>query len=161
MLAGLPRLTRHRFGPVTDSPIARSLRFGGYVAILSLIVALAYLQRIIDAPSRLTHLGPHNQPSIGLLLPWSIFLLILAGYVAVILTVTAQRSWVTPATLAIGTGAGLALGLVMYAIMPLGFGPQATAPWLRGSAIDPVVGLARALAVRRAAGGRHTRRVAL
>jgi hypothetical protein len=49
---------------------------------------------------------------------------------------------VTPATLAIGTGAGIALGVVMYAVAPLGLSKDATEPWLAGSAIDPVVALA-------------------
>ena len=47
-----------------------------------------------------------------------------------------------PATLAIGTGAGVALGVVMYAVAPLGLSKDATEPWLPGSDIDPVVALA-------------------
>jgi hypothetical protein len=66
----------------------------------------------------------------------------MAGYVAAILAVTARRSRVAPATLAIGTGAGIALGVVMYAVAPLGLAHHATEPWLAGSAIDPVVALA-------------------
>ena len=66
----------------------------------------------------------------------------MAGYVAAILAVTARRSRVAPATLAIGTGAGIALGVVMYAVAPLGLAKDATEPWLAGSAIDPVVALA-------------------
>jgi hypothetical protein len=142
VLAGLPLLVRRRLGPVTASRLARSLRLSAYAAITALIVALADLDRISNTASQLAKAGPRNQPSIGLLMPWSIFLLGLAGYAAVILVVTAQRSWVTPGTLAIGAGAGVALGVVMYAIMPLGFGEYATAPWLARSAIDPVVVLA-------------------
>jgi hypothetical protein len=59
-----------------------------------------------------------------------------AGYVAV-----------APATLAIGTGAGVALGVAMYAVAPLGLSKDATAPWLPGSAIDPVVALAWVLLI--------------
>jgi len=141
-LAALPRLARRRLGPAIDSRIARSLRAGGYASVLALIVALVELERIKDVPSRLARLGPHNQPSIGLWFPWGLFLLMLAGYVAVILAVTAQRSRVTPGTLAIGGGGGVALGVVMYVIMPLGVGQYATAPWLPGSDIDPVVAVA-------------------
>ena len=36
-------------------------------------------------------------------------------------------------------GTGLVLGVVMYAIMPLGVGKFATAPWLPGAEIDPLV----------------------
>jgi hypothetical protein len=100
---------------------------------------MAEVDHVKDTPRLLAAAGPHNQPSIGLLMPWSAFLVVLAGYTATILIVTAQRSRITPATLSIGTGTGIALGLVMYAIMPLGLGNDATAPWLRGSAIDPLV----------------------
>ncbi len=71
-----------------------------------------------------------------------LLLVVAAGYVAAILAVTARRSRVAPATLAIGTGAGVVLGVVMYAVAPLGLSKNATDPWLRGSAIDPVVALA-------------------
>jgi len=62
--------------------------------------------------------------------------------VTAILVVTGRRPRVTPATLATGTGAGIALGVVMYAVAPLGLSKDATEPWLAGSAIDPVVALA-------------------
>jgi hypothetical protein len=89
-----------------------------------------------------------------------VFLVVTAGYVAAILAVTAQRSRVAPATLAIGTGAGIALGVVMYAVAPLGLAHDATEPWLAGSAIDPVVALAWILLLGGpvAAGGAAARR---
>jgi len=71
-----------------------------------------------------------------------LFVLVIACYVAVILAVTARRSSVAPATLAIGTGAGVGLGVVMYAVAPLGLAKHATNPWLPGSAADPLVVLA-------------------
>ena len=49
-----------------------------------------------------------------------LFLVIMAGYVAAILWLTSRRSPVVPATLAIGTGAGIVLGVVIYAVAPLG-----------------------------------------
>ncbi len=139
VLAGLPWLMRRWLGPVIESRLARWLRVATFAGLLALIVALAEIDHITDTPRRLAAAGPHNQPSIGLLLPWLVFLVLLAGYAVTILAVTAQRSWVTLRTLSIGTGAGVALGVVMYAIMPLGVGNDATAPWLRGSAIDPLV----------------------
>jgi hypothetical protein len=135
ILAGLPRLLRRRLGPVTDSQVARGLRTAAYVAIFILIAALVAMQRSMGAP------GPHNSVVAAPLI-WSFFLLVLVGYVAVILMLTGQRSRVGPAALVIGTGAGLALGAVMYSIMPLGMGKDASAPWLRGSAIDPLVAVA-------------------
>jgi hypothetical protein len=142
VLAGLPWLVRRRFGPVIDSRLARALRVGTFAGIMALIVALAELDRITNTPSQLAAAGPHNQPSIGLLGMWSTFLVALAGYAAGILAVTAKRSWVTSATVSIGTGTGVALGVVIYAIMPLGFGQYATAPWLPGPTMDPVVAIA-------------------
>jgi hypothetical protein len=53
-----------------------------------------------------------------------------------------QPPQAAPATLAVGAGAGTALGAVMYAVAPLGLSKDATEPWLAGSAIDPVVALA-------------------
>jgi hypothetical protein len=47
---------------------------------------------------------------------------------------TARRSAVAPPTLAIGTAAGSVLGLVRYALLPLGAPRHATSPWLTGSA---------------------------
>jgi hypothetical protein len=71
-----------------------------------------------------------------------LILLITACYLAVILTLTARRTPVAPATLVIGARAGLVLGLVMYAVDPLGVGQIATNPWLHGSGTDPLVALA-------------------
>jgi hypothetical protein len=71
-----------------------------------------------------------------------LFVLVIACCVAAILAVTARRSSVAPATLAIGTGAGVGLGVVMYAVAPLGLAKHATNPWLPGSAVDPLVVLA-------------------
>jgi hypothetical protein len=66
----------------------------------------------------------------------------MALYAAAILWMTSRRSRVAPVTLAIGTGAGIVLGAVMYAVAPLGLSSAATDPWLPGSDIDPLVALA-------------------
>jgi hypothetical protein len=88
------------------------------------------------------------------------FLVVMAGYVAAILVVTARRSRVAPATLAIGAGAGTVLGVVMYTVAPLGLSSNATERWLAGSAIDPVVAFAWILLLGGpvAAGGMAARR---
>jgi hypothetical protein len=44
--------------------------------------------------------------------------------------------------MAIGAGGGVLFGAVMYSVTPLGVNTYATNPWLRGSAVDPLVALA-------------------
>ena len=63
----------------------------------------------------------------------------MACYAAAIVALTARRSRVAPATLAVGTAAGIVLGVVMYAVAPLGLASHATSPWLSGAAIGSVV----------------------
>jgi hypothetical protein len=72
-------------------------------------------------------------------------LLITACYLAVVLALTSRRANLAPTSLTAGAGAGLVLGVVMYAVDPLGGSKYATNPWLHGSAIDPLVILAWAL----------------
>ena len=60
-----------------------------------------------------------------------------------ILALTARRAGVAPTTLTVRARAGLVLGLVMYAVDPLGGGKDhATHPWLRGSATGTLEALA-------------------
>jgi hypothetical protein len=134
LLAGLPLLARWFLGPAINSRLARFLRVGGYAAILALMVAKASVLRGVPAET-----GPALQ------FDWFaqiVFLVVMACYVAAILAMTAPRLRVAPATLAAGTGAGIVLGAVMYAVAPLGLTNDATEPWLRGAAVDPVVVLA-------------------
>jgi hypothetical protein len=148
LLAGLPLLARPFLGPVGDSRAARLLRVSGYAAILALIPAKATVEQFANTP-------PHNGADLRLYLLiagqgnsgnlWSgeiVFLVVMALYVAAILWMTSRRSRVAPATLATGAGAGIALGLVMYEVAPLGLSNTATNPWLPGSDIDPLVMLA-------------------
>ncbi len=67
---------------------------------------------------------------------------VLALYAGAIVWITSRRSRVAPATLVVGTGAGLVLGAVMYVVAPLGLSKAATNPWLPGNEIDPFVLLA-------------------
>jgi hypothetical protein len=134
LLAGLPWLMSRFLGSASDSRLGRFLRVGGYGAVLTYTVAKA----------RLVPAGP-DPTGPALQFAWFaeiLLLVVVAGYVAAILAVTARRSRVAPATLAIGTGAGVVLGVVMYAVAPLGLSKVATDPWLPGSEIDPVVALA-------------------
>jgi hypothetical protein len=103
------------------------------------------VEQVVNAPpvvARQAATGRGLQPPAFTWFAETVFLLIVAGYVAAILVMTARRPRVAPATLAIGTGAGILLGVVMCAVMPLGLAKDATEPWLAGSAIDPVVALA-------------------
>ena len=142
LLAGLPWLARWFLGPAGNSRLARALRAGAYAAVMALIVAKASVSQVVYAPATGVWQamgGPARE------FDWFgqiIFLVVMAGYVAAILAVTARRPRVAPATLAIGTSAGIVLGLVMFAVAPLGLAKDATEPWLAGSAIDPVVALA-------------------
>jgi hypothetical protein len=151
VLAGLPLLVRRLLGPAALSWLARVLRVGAYAAVLVLTVAKASVEQVAYNPAVVPRLNNPDAsvPALdGMIFTWlaaSVFLLVVAVYVAVILVLTARRSRVAPATLAVGTGAGLALGAVMYAVMPLGLAWSATSPWLPGSAVDPVVLLAWAL----------------
>ena len=133
-------------GTAGDGRVARFLRVGGYVAILALIAAKATVEQLTFA-----------QPRGGLVLrlyrlisgggfgqgwpPEIIFLAVMALYAVAILWMTSRRSGVAPATLAIGTGAGVVLGVVMYTVAPLGL-TVATNPWLPGSDVTPFVVLA-------------------
>jgi len=155
LLAGLALLARRFFGPVSDSPVARFLRVGGYAAILALMPAMAVVGpyplavpqrgadlRVFIAGGNTTHGMPGTSAG-GPPWPGEIFFLILtACYVVILLWVTSRRSSVVPATLAAGTGAGVAFGLVMYSVAPLGLTQYATNPWLPGSEVDPLVVLA-------------------
>jgi hypothetical protein len=141
--AGLPLLARRLFGPPAG-PVARALRAGAYAAALVLTVAKASVEQVVNAPPAVARQAAAGglQPVAFIWFGEIIFLLIVAGYVAAILVMTARRTRVAPATLAIGTGAGIVLGVVMCAVVPLGLAKDATEPWLAGSAIDPVVALA-------------------
>ena len=147
LLAGLPLLARPFLGPAGDSRAARLLRAGTCAALLALIPAEAAVQQFAQTPPR----GGADLRVYRLVAspaapkPWdgaAAALLFAALYVAPILWMTSRRSRVAPATLAAGTGAGVALGLVMYMVAPLGLSKAATNPWLPGSDVDPLVVLA-------------------
>jgi hypothetical protein len=146
LLAGLPLLARWFLGP-PDNRAARRLRVGCYAVLLALIPATVAVDQFATTPPRegadlrvyLLIAGRSDRT------PWAggiVLLVIMALYVAAILWMTSRRSRVAPATLAVGTGAGLALGLVMYAVAPLGLSKDATNPWLPGSDVDPLMLLA-------------------
>ena len=158
LLAGLPLLARRFLGPAGPSRAGRALRVFCFAAILALIPARILVEVFADFGPRPTgylrinnafnSAGVHGASSGGA--PWpgeAAILLIIAVYVAAFLWLTSRRARLSRATLSAGAGTGLLLGLVMYAVAPLGLGLDATNPWLPGSDVDPLVALAWLLLV--------------
>jgi hypothetical protein len=152
LLAGLPLLARPFLGPVGDSTAARLLRVGTCAAFLALIPArvaveqFGYTRPPGGADLRLYLFISQHGPQA----PWGsaiLFSVIMALYLTAIVWLTSRRARIAPATLAVGTGAGIALGLVLYPVAPLGLSSAATNPWLPGSDVDPFMGLAWLLVV--------------
>jgi hypothetical protein len=114
-LATLSCTIRRVLGPVAADRSARLVRTGGYTAIFGLVLVKAAVERVADAPPN--NLEGSAQAWIGEL----VFLAVMAGYAVVILAYTARRSPAVPATVAIGTATGAALGVLVYALGPLGF----------------------------------------
>jgi hypothetical protein len=156
LLAGGPLLTRWVLGP-PDSRAARWLRAGFYAAILAVIPVQAAIGLFIGAVPRAgidRHVWDIVQGAAGPGVPGSssggpdwggeiAILFLTACYVAVILALTARRAPVAPATLAIGVGAGLMVGVVMYALAPLGLNfKYPDRPWLHGWVLELFVVLA-------------------
>ena len=99
MLAGLPWAVRRVRGPVAATRLARAVRGSGYAAVLALALVKAAVERVADAPPNNSH---------GAAVAWlgeAAFLLVIAGYAAVILVGTARRSPAFPASVTIGIGA--------------------------------------------------------
>ncbi|MGH3154744.1 MAG: hypothetical protein ACRDOB_29010, partial [Streptosporangiaceae bacterium] len=153
LLVGLPLLSRSVLGP-PGNRAARRLRAAFYAAILAVMPALAAIGLFNGAVPRAgidRHVwdvvqgfgvpgsstgGPNWGGEIGILV-------FTACYLAALLALTARRTPVAPATLTIGAGAGLTLGVAMYALAPLGLNFRYPArPWLHGSAADPFIALA-------------------
>jgi hypothetical protein len=149
LLTVLPLLSRWLFGPVRDSKVARTIRVITCAAILALMPAKAAVEQFAFTVPQNIHerrlfsaiSGPPGfNPDYGI--GEIVFLVIIAAYLAAIFWITSRRSSVTPATMAIGAGGGVLFGVVMYSVTPLGVNKYATNPWLRGSAVDPLVALA-------------------
>jgi hypothetical protein len=136
MLAGLPWLARLFFGPAGRGRAARAVRAGGYAVVVALVLVKAAVEWSgypgLAGTSRLA----------GVWAGEIVFLIVLAIYVTGILAVTAQRPPIHPPALVIGTGAGLAAGVIMYALPPVGGLLHITGGWP-----GRVYGAARVLAV--------------
>ncbi len=126
-LAVLPWAAGRVFGPAGTSRLARSMRVAGYAAVFTLVLVKAQVERSEFAASA-------GRPGLaGLWAGEMVFLVVVAAYIAGLLAVTTQRTPVRPGALAIGTGAGIAAGLAMYALPPLAHPPQVTNVWLNGA----------------------------
>ena len=161
LVAGLPLLARRVLG-APGNRAARWLRAGCYAAILALMPAKAAIELFLGAVPRagidlhtferfqcpwpFTSVAVavstcHEVPGTSAGGPsWAgevPVLFLTACFLAAVLAVTARRAPVEPATLAIGAGAGLVLGAVMYAWNPLGASSlkYQNRPWLHGSAV--------------------------
>ncbi len=127
MLAGLPLVARRLCGPVGGGWLARVMRAGGYAAVFALVLVKADVERAEYAT-------PAGRPWLaGLWTGEIVFLVVLAAYIIGLLAVTARRPPAGPAALAIGSGAGLAVGLAVYALPPLAHPPHVTNVWLAGA----------------------------
>jgi hypothetical protein len=126
ILAGLPLGVRRRFGPAGSGWMPRLLRAGGYAIVIALILAKAEVEQL-ELASRLS-----GAQLAGMWFGEIVFLLVIAAYIAALLSVTARRPPASPATLAIGTGAGLALGAAVYVLRPLVSYTPVAWGWLAG-----------------------------
>jgi hypothetical protein len=136
ILAGFPPAVRRRYGPGGSSWVPRLVRAGGYAIVVALIMVKADVEQL-ELASRLS-----GTQLAGVWFGEIAFLVVIAAYVAALLSVTAQRPPASPAALGIGTGAGVALGVAVYALRPLiNYTPES------GRWLPVLVGLGKFLAV--------------
>jgi hypothetical protein len=136
MLAGLPWLARRFFGPAGRGRAARAVRAGGYAVVIAVVLVKAAVEW-----SGYNALAGTSQLA-GVWAGEIVFLIVLAVYATGILAATAQRPPIRPPALVIGTGSGLAAGVIMYALPPVGGLLHVTGGWP-----GRVYGAARVLAV--------------
>lgn len=113
ILALLPWPIRRRYGPTGAGWLAPAIRITGYAAVFALLLIKAEVERRYTMA-----LGSQA----GLAGAWTgeaVFLLVLAGYTAGLLAVTARRAPAGRIALVIGIVAGVAAGLVSYALPPV------------------------------------------
>ena len=123
ILAVLPRVISRARGPVAGNLRARLVRTGGYLTILALALVKTAVERVAGAP-------PNNfEGSVRAWVGEAVFLAVMAGYAAVVLAFTARRSPAALGTVAVGTATGAAVGVMVYALGPLGFPLRFTGSW--------------------------------
>jgi hypothetical protein len=121
LLAGLPLLVRRYVGPVRPGWGPPMVRVAGYTVVIALVAATAIQERI----------GSQLGVYFPVILPvWVMdvgFLLILAGYVALLLILTSRRVQFTRRVLPIALGIGVLTAGVLYPLAPFGIGDAAEA----------------------------------
>jgi hypothetical protein len=128
ILIALPAFTRWRwaFGPVADSKQARLVRTFGYAAVCALLPVSIWLGRFAgarfdDHGTAAADLAQWHREQISGAVSGSIMLTaLMTAYAVAILWLTSSRSAVAPSTLGVGAGTGAVLGLVGYALTPVG-----------------------------------------
>jgi hypothetical protein len=117
ILAALPWGVALVCGPVAEG--RRALRAAGYAAVLALVLVKTAVRRVADAP-------PNNLGgAAGAWAGEAVFLAVMAGYAALILVSTSRRPVAAPRALAFGAG----IGVIGYALGPLGFPLRFAGPW--------------------------------
>jgi hypothetical protein len=114
LLAGLPWVVTRRFGPVAEGLLPRIVRVLGYTAIFALVAVKTAVARFEYTSVARRHL------LVGVWTGEVVFLVLLAACAAGLLVVTARRSPAGPPALAIGVRTGVAAGLVLSALPPMG-----------------------------------------
>ena len=113
ILAVAPWPVRRRYGPTGAGWLAPVIRITGYAAVFALLLIKAEVERRYSVA-----LGSHAVLA-GAWTGEAVFLLVLTAYTAGLLAVTARRPPAGRTALIIGTGAGVAAGLVSYALPPV------------------------------------------
>jgi hypothetical protein len=135
MLAGLTLLARRCLGPASSGWLARTIRVGGYAAILILISVKAAAERYCYQVAQ-THPWFRRYwvvaglPSgVGHWLVEAIYLLVLGCCMLVVLWATSAGTRFARGSLTLAVGLGLTIGVGLYLSAPLG--PwQSVNPWL-------------------------------
>jgi hypothetical protein len=113
LIAALHWPLRRRFGPLGDTWIARIVRIGGFALVAALVLVKATVERHEFAQLA-------GRPALtGIWAGEIVFQVVIAGYLAGLLAITAQRPPASRAAVVIGIGTGILLGLAVYALRPL------------------------------------------
>lgn len=124
-----------KYGPLGSSWTARIVRIAGFAMVAALMLVKAAVER-----DEFAHLAGRSA-LVGIWAGEVAFLVVITGYVAGLLAITARRPPASPAATLIGTTAGVLLGLAVYVLRPLD-NPVHTNGWL-----SVMVELARVAAI--------------